>query len=194
MGGKNAQREGENMQMLRYGFVLLIICFFASLTLSVTYKITHSRIEAQAINEERDSLAEVFPGATNFKDAVLDSNSYYIAEKDNKEIGYVIRVQTKGYGGLINMLVGFDINGEIKGVKILSHSETPGLGAKINEVRAGEKVPWFLKQFEGKFAKNLELKDTSEGIQAITGATISSNAVVSGIKKEVTEFISRLKL
>jgi len=181
------------MEMIRYGFILLIICFFASLTLSATYKVTHTRIEAQAVTEEKESLDEVFPEASNFKDATLDDKNYYIAEKDNKDVGYIIKAEAKGYGGPISMLVGFDFNGEIKGIKILSHSETPGLGAKINEVRSGENVPWFLKQFEGKGVQNLELGDKPENIQAITAATISSTAVVDGVKKEVIEFLSRVK-
>jgi Na+-translocating ferredoxin:NAD+ oxidoreductase RnfG subunit len=98
------------------------------------------------------------------------------------QIGYVIEA-AKGYRN-INMLVGLEC--EIK-IKILTHSETR-LG-KVNEIRYGEKQPWFLKQFEGKSTSDLELKD----IEAITAATISSKAVLDGVKKSVEEFLVKVK-
>ncbi|MDP2940393.1 MAG: RnfABCDGE type electron transport complex subunit G [Candidatus Omnitrophota bacterium] len=175
--------------MFRYGIILLIICFCASLVLSVTYKFTQSRIEAQQVNEERNALDEVFPDATNFEDKQLEGKTYYLAKKGKKELGFIIKAETKGYSGLITMLVGFDFKAEIKGIKILSHQETPGLGSKIVEIRQGDKEPWFLKQFQGKRAQDLDLKD----IQAITGATISSKAVLEGVKKSVTDFLTQIK-
>ncbi len=175
--------------MLRYGIILLVICFCASLVLSATYKVTHARIEAQAVTEEKDALDEVFPEATNFEDKSLDGETFYLAKKDNQNLGYIIRVKTKGYSGLISMLVGFDSEGEIKGINILSQEETPGLGAKISEIRSGEKKPWFLQQFEGKKARQLDLNN----IQAITAATISSKAVLEGVKKAVMDFLLKIR-
>lgn len=175
--------------MFRYGMILFIICFCASLVLSVTYKFTHSRIEAQQIIEEKNALGEVFPEADKFEDKTMDDETYYVAKRDNRDLGYVSHIKAKGYAGIISMLVGFDFKGEIKGIKILSQEETPGLGAKINEVRFGEKKPWFLQQFEGRLAGGLDLRD----IQAITGATISSKAVLEGVKKSVADFLDRAK-
>lgn len=176
-------------EMLRFGIILLIICFSASLVLGVTYKFTHSRIEAQQVTEEKQALDEVFLEANKFEEKNLNGKNYYLAKKDGQELGYIIRAETKGYSGTIVMLVGFDFKGEIKGIKILTLQETPGLGSKINEVRQGEKKPWFLRQFEGRAADGLDLK----GIQAISGATISSRAVLEGVKKSVTEFLTMLK-
>lgn len=176
--------------MLRYGIILLIICLCASFVLSVTYKFTHSRIEAQQVLEEKEALDEVFPEATNFESKTLDGETYYVAKQDNQDLGYIIRATTKGYSSLIKMLVGCDSKGEIKGIKILSQEETPGLGSKINEIRYGDKRPWFLKQFEGKNAKDIELK---KDIQAIASATISSKAVLEGVKKSVKDFLTQIK-
>lgn len=175
--------------MIRFGLILLSICLVASLVLSVTYKFTHSRIEAQMISEEKGSLDEVFPEATGFEDKSLEGQAYYVAKKDQEDLGYVIKVETKGYSSMIKMLVGFDFQGQIKGIKILAQEETPGLGAKITELRFGENKPWFLSQFEGKNAPEIEFKD----IQAITGATISSKAVLEGVKKAVNDFLSKIK-
>ena len=87
------------------------------------------------------------------------------------------------------MIAGVDSNGTIQGVAILEHSETPGLGARINEIRPGESEPWFLKQFKGKNARAIAIK---KDIDAITGATISSKAVVDAINKTVSSFMSSL--
>lgn len=175
--------------MIRYGLILLLICFCASLVLSVTYKFTRNRIEAQAITEEKGALDDVFPGASDFSEEKMQEETYYIARKDNKVLGYIIRAKNKGYASTINMLVGCDPKGVIQGIKILSQEETPGLGAKINEIRYGEDKPWFLQQFEGKKSQELDLKN----IQAITGATISSSAVLEGVKKSVNEFLLKIK-
>lgn len=183
------EETGEET-LIRYGIILLIICFFASLVLSVTYKFTHAKIEIQLVSEEKGSLDEVFLEATDFEEKTLDAAKYYLAKKGNKELGYIIKVETKGYSGPISMLVGFDFKGEIKGIKILSHTETPGLGAKINEVRSGESQPWFLKQFEEKKSDDLEL---AKNIQAVTAATISSRAVLEGVKKSVLDFLNAIK-
>lgn len=175
--------------MIRYGLILLSICLIASLVLSVTNKFTQPRIEAQEIAEEKNSLVEVFPQADDFQEKESGDGRYYVAKKDNEELGYIIKAVHKGYGGPITMLVGFDSGGEIKGMKILSHTETPGLGAKINEVRYGETGPWFLRQFAGKNAREISLDD----IQAVTAATISSKAVVEAVRESVTEFLTKVQ-
>lgn len=176
--------------MIRYGLILLVICFCASLVLSVTYKFTHSRIEAQDASEEKNALYEIYPEASEFVPEKIQEKTYYVAKKDNKVLGYIIKADSQGYSSVITMLVGFDPKGEIKGIEILSQTETPGLGAKISEVLSGESKPWFLTQFKGKQVKDLDLKN----IQAITGATISSRAVLDGVKKSVSDFLTQIQI
>jgi len=175
--------------MIRYGFILLTICLCASLVLSVTYKITQARIGEQLTAGEKSALKEVFADATAFEDKNLDGETYYVAKKDGQEIGYVIKTEAKGYSSTIVMLVGFDKTGEIEGLEVLSQQETPGLGAKMVEVKPGEEKPWFLQQFEGKKTGDLNLQT----IHAITAATISSKAVVESVKKSVEEFLAKVK-
>jgi electron transport complex protein RnfG len=175
--------------MLRYGIILLSICLAASLVLSFTYKITQAHIEAQLTADEKKALGEVFPQATSFEDKTFDGKSYYLATKDSQDLGYVTKVEAKGYSSTISMLVGFDQRGAIQGVEVLSQQETPGLGAKIAEIKSGEKKPWFLTQFKGKNSAELDLKN----IQAITAATITSKAVVEAVKNSVEEFLLKVK-
>ncbi|MDP3142780.1 MAG: RnfABCDGE type electron transport complex subunit G [Candidatus Omnitrophota bacterium] len=175
--------------MIRYGIILLVICLCASLVLSLTYKITHAKIEAQEVETEKDLLDDVFPQAATFEDKMLDGKRYYIAEKDGQELGYIIKVEAGGYSSTIVMLAGFDKTGKIEGVEVLSQQETPGLGAKIAEVKAGEKKPWFLKQFAGKRIEEVDLKN----IHAITAATITSKAATDAVRTSVEEFLAKIK-
>ena len=84
----------------------------------------------------------------------------------------------KGYAGLITTVVGINNEGRVMDIKILSHSETPGLGAKAVE-------PAFAGQFKEKLAPQLSVTKTppesDSQIQAISGATITSSAVVNGV-------------
>ena len=83
-------------------------------------------------------------------------------------------------------MVGMDTNGIITHIKILSQDETPGLGAKIVEVANGESEPWFQRQFSGKKASDLD-----HAVDAITGATITSKAVIDSIQQKAKMIIKR---
>ncbi|MEW6008852.1 MAG: RnfABCDGE type electron transport complex subunit G [Candidatus Omnitrophota bacterium] len=175
--------------MIKYGIILLTICLCASLVLSFTYKMTQAKIQEQLTVDEKVALKEVFPQAKTFEEKTIDGLNYYLAKKDSQDLGYIIKVQAKGYSSTIVMIVGFDKAGQIKGIEVLSQQETPGLGAKIIEIKSGESKPWFLERFKGKNAKELDLKN----IQAITSATITSRAVVESIRKSIEEFLVEIK-
>ncbi|MFH1655082.1 MAG: RnfABCDGE type electron transport complex subunit G [Candidatus Omnitrophota bacterium] len=175
--------------MIRFGLILMTICLCAALVLSATNKLTQAKIEAQVASEETGALKEIFPEADDFKKDPCDCKRYYQVELKDELIGYVVKVKAKGYASDIDMLVGVDLKGKIKAIKVISQNETPGLGAKIVEVKPGEDKPWFLRQFEGKKARDLSL----ENIDAITAATITSEAVINGVKKQVSEFLSKIK-
>ncbi|MBQ2617784.1 MAG: FMN-binding protein, partial [Synergistaceae bacterium] len=96
----------------------------------------------------------------------------------------------KGYGGQIGFVVGITKDGTVKAINILNHSETPGLGAKSTE-------PEFYGQFADK--SSLPLKVVKGGasnpdeIAAISGATITSNAVTDGVNGAVKYWSENLK-
>lgn len=174
--------------MFRLGIILMVVCFTASLVLAVTYKLTSTKIEEQMTVQEKEALEEVLTDADEFTQKKIDGLDYYEGLKDKNLIGYVLKVRGKGYGGNIDMLVGIGSQGEIKGVEVLSQEETPGLGSRITEIKQGAKKPWFLEQFKGKAAGDLKMS----GIQAVSGATISSKAVLEAIKENVKEFMDRI--
>lgn len=107
--------------------------------------------------------------------------SAYEAKNGTELIGYCIETQSQGYEGPIRILVGLDAEGVVSGVEILSINETTGYGSRVNDKT-------FLSQFEGK-SKELTLvrgkADTDEKILAISGATVSSNAIKNGVNNAV---------
>jgi len=83
-------------------------------------------------------------------------------------------------------MVGMDTNGIITRIKILSQNETPGWGTKIIQAANGESEPWFQRQFSGKEASHLD-----HAVDAITGATITSKAVIESVQQKAKMIIER---
>jgi electron transport complex protein RnfG len=177
-------------QLIKFGLILGVICLAATLVLAVTYEVTKPKIEEQLKNEERSALKSIMPSADSFNEKAMDGIEYFEALKGKTVVGYCVRAVGSGYSGYIRMIAGVDLDGTIEGVAVLEHSETPGLGAKINEIKPGESEPWFLKQFKGKNAGAIAVK---KDIDAITGATISSKAVTDAIRKTAEELLTKLK-
>lgn len=163
-------------EMVRYGFVLAMICIIAAGLLAGVNALTKSKIIAQAQAEEDAGLKEVLPLAEHFEAVKLkDEVIYYKAlDKEGKLVGIAFKASGKGYSSTIETMAGMLKDGTINAIKILSQNETPGLGAKIID-----------PDFTGRFA-NRGLNDIS-GVQAITGATISSKAVIDSVHKKAKE-------
>jgi electron transport complex protein RnfG len=158
-------------EMVKYGLTLALICIIAAGLLSGVNLLTRSKIISQAQAEEEAGLREVMPLAVHFeavkpKDDIL----YYKAhDKEGKLIGVAFKASGKGYSSTIETMVGMLKDGTITAIKVLSQNETPGLGARVAE-------PEFTGQFK-------DIKDIS-GVNAITGATISSRAVIDSVQKK----------
>lgn len=182
---------------LKLGFILLIFTAIAGLFLGGAYVITKEPIAAQALLEKNQAMKEILPIADKFElsDVVIPDGTI-IKEVDkgikgNEVVGYAIKVTPKGFGGLINMMVGISVDGKIGGIKILSHSETPGLGANSTNIN-------FYGQYKDKgIDSQLEVVKTGASkeneIQAITGATITSRAVTNGVNEAINFYTANLK-
>ncbi len=167
-------------EMVRYGLILSLICILASASLAAVNSLTKHKIIEQARVEEEASLKEVIPDAQKFEPVKSGEEVLYykVFDKDNRFIGAAFKASQKGYSSVIETMVGMKKDGIITGIKILNQNETPGLGARIAETS-------FRSQFSNK---NIEgLSDVS----AITGATISSRAVIESVKQRAGE-IKRL--
>jgi len=175
---------------VKFIFTLWVICLSVVFVMALGQGITYSKVNQEMRQREKDALAAMMPEAESFKEKSIEGIEYIEALKGKDIIGYGVKAVGQGYTGDITSLVGIDTKGAIKGVEILEHQETPGTGGKITEIKPGEKEPWFLKQFKGKIANDLEL---NKNIDAITGATISSRAVTDSIQKTVAEFLSKIE-
>ncbi len=102
------------------------------------------------------------------------------------EIGYIVQTFGKGYSSYINILFSVDNNFRVQKIDILHHAETPGLGDEIV-------LDYFKNRFKGKDIDHLKVlkKETTEYIQAITGATISSRAVAEDGVRNGLEFLEK---
>jgi electron transport complex protein RnfG len=163
-------------EIIRYGLILALICAIATGLLAGVNFLTKPKIMAQEQNEQENSLREVMPEGRDFEAVESDGEIIYykIYDKDKKLMGFAFQAQTKGYSSDIVTMVGMTMDGEITAIKVLSQNETPGLGARIAE-------PAFTGQFSHK-----NIQGISE-VQAITGATISSKAVIDSVKKKAQE-------
>jgi len=188
-------------EAIKYGLILTIICFAASGLLVCINLLTAPRIEVQIAEERNAAFKEVLIEAKRFEPVEKNGEAVYYRglDKNGKVLGVVFTAQGKGYSSAIETVVGMLIDGTITGIKIVNHNETPGLGSRIAEFKddttlwdviGGKKQkralkPWFQEQFSGK--KTDQLGE----VQAITGATISSEAVIKSVQEKARE-IERL--
>ena len=129
---------------------------------------------SRCIAGEDLDLKEVLPQAGSFKPVNKGTEViYYKAEdKSGKLMGAVFKASGKSYGGNIDTLVGMLKDGTITAIKVLLQNETPGIGSRITE-----------PEFTGRVR---DIKDISR-VQAITGATVSSQVVIESVKKKAEE-------
>ncbi|MCK9217145.1 MAG: RnfABCDGE type electron transport complex subunit G [Firmicutes bacterium] len=172
--------------------ILLIVCIVAAGVLGVTNAVTYEKIIEQAIRENDEARKEVLSEAEEFNKVdengisdILSKSNYeivtevYEGRSQGQTVGYTVKTSPKGYGGTVEIVIGIDMEGKVKGIKVGENSETPGLGKNAA-------TPKFQGQFVGKdwdggvvLIKNGVPKDNE--ILSIAGATITSTAVVEGV-------------
>ncbi len=161
---------------------ITVVVFIAVTLLGLTDTGVREKIEWQREQKIQRMLKEIFPDMTEH---TLEDDIYMIYS-DEAEIGFAFLAVGKGYGGLIDILVGLENETTIKGVTIISHLESPGLGARITESS-------FRDQFVGVNIADVALRQKGGEIDAITGASISSGAVVDAIRDAAVEKIESLE-
>ncbi len=169
--------------------VLTIIVTTSVATLAVTDSVTREKIEEAKRMEIQQNLAVQFPDMTDFIfDKKIGVYTIYMGNTSDEDniIGYAFEAQGSGYGGTIEMLVTLKDFETLNGIAIISHMETPGLGAKITESS-------FTDQFKNLAIEDIALRSDNGQVDAISGATISSSAVVDAIKKTTLKKIKLLQ-
>lgn len=184
---------------VRLSLMLFLICSVSAGALAMVDSATRARIQANEEYKERILRGKALAGEQQGGQVTFDpepveigTTNYYIGRLGSEFVGTAFTAVTnKGYGGPIEIVIAMDPAGEkIAGVRIKSHSETPGLGANAAQVRYGEIEPWFLAQFAGLHPKETRLKkdDPQGAIDAITAATITSRAITDCVREEAESF------
>lgn len=192
-------------EILKLGFTLFVFCVIAAFALGVTNEMTKDQIAENTIVANREARQEVFSEADSFKliatieditetpdgqaytahaqaqvylEAHPDVAEIYEAYSGDTRVGFVIKTLPNGYGGALEVIVGFDLEGTLTGVRVGNHQETPGLGANA-------KTESFYSQYDGLTLTEPVLVTKTEvkanEILAISGATITSDAVTNGV-------------
>ena len=167
----------------------MLISGLAASALALVDSFTAPRIEAAKQAALQEALTQALPGATRF-----DEDKGYLAEAqaadqsyktatafyrafgpEGNPAGVVATVAPAGYGGPVSTMVGIGGDGEVKAVRVLSQTETPGLGTKTTKDE-------FLRAFNGaRTGETLAVNKDGGRIAAVAGATISSRAVTKAV-------------
>lgn len=172
--------KGSANEIIKPIAVLTCICLVVTALLAYVNTVTSPIIAEAEKKAAEQAMAEVLPDADSFEDidvSTLSEKPERVEEihKASNGAGYVFMLTTKGYGGDMKLICGINADGSISECKTLSHNETSGLGSKTAEDP-------YRSQYEGKSSESLSEVD------AISGATISSNAYMSAIEDAFTAF------
>lgn len=173
-------KKGNLAYILHLTLVLLLITAVVAALLGLVDYITRDKIAAATQEKLERSMALVLQADSY--DAVPEppaqAAAVYAASTGGTLTGYVIEVKPSGFGGEIDMLVGVDTSCTVTGISIISHGETSGLGAvAASGSQAGVS---FRSQYVGA-SGTLAVKKDGGGIDALTGATVTSRAVTDGV-------------
>ena len=165
---------------------LFLICLVATALLAFANSVTAPIIDELAVKTEMESRKKVVALAEEFVDKNENGVSYAVGvDKDGKELGMVFTTTAKSYGGEILVMTGISMDGRVTGVELLSINDTAGLG--MNATKSDFRMQ-FLGLVNGiKVMKNSSNPDNNE-ITALTGATITSQAVTDAVNAALTSF------
>lgn len=165
---------------------LFVICLVSTALLALANNVTAPIIDKLAIQTEIESRNEVLETAEIFEEKSDNGIDYVVGlDKDGNEIGMVFTSTAKSYGGEIIVMTGVDMEGKITGIKLLQINDTPGLGMNAQK-------PEFRDKFLGMSDKITIVKNSANAanneIDALSGATISSNAVADAVNEALENF------
>jgi electron transport complex protein RnfG len=113
----------------------------------------------------------------------------FIAKKAQNDVALIIETSTlKGYSGEIKLVVGIFENGAVSGVRVISHTETPGLGDKIQTNKSNWVESFTNKSYQESKQSLWEVKKNGGEFDAFTGATITPRSVVFAVKDALIYF------
>ena len=148
----------------------IILALICGVLISSLYGLTREQIRTNSEDYANRQLQEVI-GSTTAGLELIGANRYRILDDDG---GLVFQLQSKeGYNGLISLWIAIDDSGNIRGVRVYNHQETPGIGDFIDR-----SVSDWIDRFVGRADK---------GHDQVSGATITSRAVINAVYQGLEE-------
>jgi electron transport complex protein RnfG len=186
-------------QIFKSSGILLAYAFVGTAILATIYALTHTAIEKNEADAQRKLVAEtLIPHSYNndlIASAITLQHNDALGNEEKTSIAWQARAnQTPiaivlpvtapdGYGGAIRLLVGVSVNGQVTGVRVVEHHETPGLGDYIDLAKS----QW-IHIFDGKSLQNTpdkawQVKKDGGEFDYVTGATITPRAVIAAVHR-----------
>jgi electron transport complex protein RnfG len=183
--------------------VLVSICLISAVALTFVNETTLAKRQENAMKVLENAKLKVLKNDIKSQvkkiikiDKINEIQFYKVLNSSETIISYICEFSADGFGGKIKLLLGVELSGKITGLKVLEQKETPGLGAKIEEVEPticqkyknnSDEVdvnqPWFCEQYKGLSIEQLSLSKDGGKIDAITASTVSSRAVTVAVEK-----------
>ncbi len=163
--------------ILRLSVTLVAVAIISAALLTGMHNITEPVIREKEQREYLEALEKFFPGISEYETREIEGDQFdLVYDQDGEKLGIMATVKTQGYEGTITYNLAVDTDTEIIGIRVISHSETPGIGDVIT-------TDDFQEQFIGK-----SFEDTiqeGEDVDAVSGATMSTGSMISSIRRTV---------
>ena len=174
---KNATQNSQVLSVIRTSAILLIITGAVALLLSVINAFASPVIEKNTEKQQQDAIRNIFDSVETVTPLNVTCTepvtAVYEVWESEELLGYCVNVSPMGFSDVISMVVGIRTDITVAGIEILSISDTPGLGMNVSK-------PAYLDQFKG-LTEHIALGGMYNSADAISGATISSKAVLNGV-------------
>jgi Na+-translocating ferredoxin:NAD+ oxidoreductase subunit G len=191
--------------MTKNGLLLGAFALVTTAVLAITAELTKERIQKAEHEAQQKALFEIVPRTAHDNDILVDTikipedawqglglkkgGDIHLARHLDDTIAIIIpAVAPDGYSGDIEMIVGVNANGNIAGVRVLSHHETPGLGDKVELKKSSWIANFTGKSMNNPTAPSWKVKKDGGDFDQFAGATITPRAVVSQVRR-VLEFV-----
>jgi len=175
-------------ELINYALRLGLLCGLSGGLLSWVHFKTAPIQAAREAEERERAKQEVYPlphGGRFEPGPLSDMECWSAFDEAEQLVGWVFEAQGNGYSSTLRIMVGMDRNGTLAGAKVLSQKETPGLGARIEEVASD----WFT----GRTLDALFLSHVGGNIDTITGATVTSEAALKAVRETGEKIMDSVK-
>ena len=196
-------RSDIQQASLKNGAILALFALVSTGLIAITHLVTKDKIAEEIESALARRLNEIIPANQYNNDVYHDCRlvqssellgsskplKVYRMRKDKNDYAvFMTSIAPDGYSGSIKLVIGIYENGSVAGVRVTEHSETPGLGDKI-EI---EKSKW-IKQFDDKslnspISNKWKVKKDGGDFDALTGATITPRAIIKAVNNALTFF------